>query len=63
MSPDRSGRFALHYAALNGTTRIVEYLVGKGAKMDVKNKQGKTAVELARGATAELLKKKVSATQ
>jgi ankyrin repeat protein len=55
------GNTALHYAALNGTTRIVEYLVGKGAKIDIKNKQGRTAVELARGATAELLKKRAAA--
>lgn len=50
------GNTALHYAALNGSARIAEYLAGKGARLDIQNKQGRSPVDLARGATAELLK-------
>jgi ankyrin repeat protein len=52
-----AGNTAMHYAALTGATRIVEYLVGNGAKLDVKNKQGKTPLDLARQNTAALLRK------
>jgi ankyrin repeat protein len=51
------GNTALHYAAQTGATRIVEYLASKGAKLDVQNFQGRTAVDLARGPSAALIKK------
>ena len=41
------GNTALHYAAQTGATRIVEYLVSKGAKLDVYNYAGQTAVDTA----------------
>ena len=51
------GNTALHYAALTGATRIVEYLAGTGAKLDIRNFQGKTALDLARGASGAALRK------
>lgn len=48
------GNTALHYAALQGNERIVEFLVSKGAKLDVKNKQGRTPAEVAKGRAAEV---------
>jgi uncharacterized protein len=42
------GNTALHYAAQTGATRIVEYLVGKGARLDVYNYSGQTPIDLAR---------------
>ena len=50
---------ALHYAALTGSTRIVEFLVSKGAALDAKNKLGKTPLDLAntKGPTAALLRR------
>ena len=46
----------LHYAVQRGADRIIEYLAGKGARFDIKNKQGRTPAELARGRTAALVK-------
>ena len=54
---DTSGNTALHYAAQRGADRIVEFLLAKGAKLDVKNKQGRTALEIAPKRTADLLRK------
>jgi ankyrin repeat protein len=42
------GNTALHYAAQTGASRIVEYLVGKGAKLDVYNYVGQTAADMTR---------------
>ncbi len=42
------GNTALHYAAQNGLTRIVEYLVQKGARTDVYNYSGQTAIDMTR---------------
>ncbi len=50
------GMTPMHYAVQRGSDRIVEYLAGKGARFDIKNKQGRTAAELARGRTATLVK-------
>ena len=44
------GNTAMHYAAQTGANRIVEYLAGKGARLDIKNKQGRTPLDVARGA-------------
>jgi ankyrin repeat protein len=42
------GNTALHYAAQTGASRIVEYLVGKGAKLDVYNYSGQTPIDMTR---------------
>jgi ankyrin repeat protein len=52
-----AGMTPLHYAAARGSDRIIEFLAGQGAKFDVKNKQGRTPAELARGKTAALISK------
>ena len=41
------GNTAMHYAAQTGANRIVEFLATSGAKLDVKNKDGKTPLDLA----------------
>jgi ankyrin repeat protein len=51
------GMTPLHYAAQRGSDRIIEFLAGQGAKFEVKNKQGRTPSELARGKTATLMNK------
>ena len=43
------GNTALHAAARRGHDRIVEYLVARGARLDVKNEAGRTPLALARG--------------
>jgi uncharacterized protein len=43
------GETALHGAALRGANNVVTYLVEKGAKLDAKNKQGYTALDVANG--------------
>jgi len=48
---------ALHLAALRGNDKVVQYLAGRGAKLDVKNKQGKTPAEVAPKRTADLIAK------
>ncbi len=42
------GNTALHYAAQTGASRIVEYLVSKGARLDVYNYAGQTPIDLTR---------------
>jgi ankyrin repeat protein len=54
---NEAGMTPLHYAAARGSDRIVEFLAGQGARFDVKNKQGRTPSELARGKTATLMNK------
>jgi ankyrin repeat protein len=51
------GMTAMHYAVQRGNERLIEYLAGKGARLDVKNKQGRTPADLARGRTAALINK------
>lgn len=41
------GNTALHAAAVRGYDSVVKYLVGKGAKLDVKNKKGQTPLAAA----------------
>jgi ankyrin repeat protein len=41
------GNTALHYAAQTGANRIVEFLAANGAKLDAKNKDGKTPLDVA----------------
>jgi len=52
---NNAGMSALHYAVQRGSDRIVQYLAGQGAKFDVKNKQGRTPADMARGKTAALV--------
>jgi ankyrin repeat protein len=42
-----AGNTALHYAAQTGASRIIEFLVSKGARLDAKSKLGKTPLEVA----------------
>jgi hypothetical protein len=46
---DGNGQTALHIAAGQSSARIVSALVERGAKVDIKNKQGRTPLDLARG--------------
>jgi ankyrin repeat protein len=46
---------ALHLAAAKGNDKVVQYLVSRGAKLDLKNKQGKTPAEVAPPKTAQLI--------
>jgi ankyrin repeat protein len=41
------GFTAIHYAAQTGRTRIIELLAASGARLDIKNKAGKTPLDLA----------------
>jgi ankyrin repeat protein len=51
---------ALHLAALRGSDKVVQYLVSRGARLDLKNKQDKTPAEVAPKKTAELIAKLMS---
>jgi uncharacterized protein len=48
---DNRGYTALHGAAYLGNNEIVNYLVSKGAKVDVKSKAGDSAADMANGPT------------
>ena len=63
-----TGETALHAAAYRGVNSVVQYLVDKGAKLDVVDKSGRTPLQVADGVeygnsfaaqphTAELLRK------
>jgi uncharacterized protein len=54
---NQSGDTALHGAAAKGYDGIVELLVSKGARMDAKNKRGRTPLSVAKKNTADLLRK------
>jgi ankyrin repeat protein len=45
-----NGQTILHNAAQRGHNSVVEYVAGKGAKLDRRDKQGRTPLDLARGA-------------
>ena len=45
-----NGQTILHNAAQKGHNSVVEYLAKKGAKLDRRDKQGRTPLDLARGA-------------
>jgi ankyrin len=44
-----SGYTALHGAAFRGANEVIQFLVDHGARMDVKNKEGRLAVNMAEG--------------
>jgi ankyrin repeat protein len=44
-----AGYTALHGASFRGANDVVQFLVDHGAKMDVKNKEGKSPVNMAEG--------------
>ena len=46
---DSRGQTALHGAATKGYDKVIEYLAAHGAKLDLKDKQGKTALDAALG--------------
>jgi ankyrin repeat protein len=54
----RYGNSALHEAVISGASeKVIRVLLDHGARSDVKNKQGKTAIQLARESKkAKLLK-------
>jgi len=45
-----NGQTLLHNAATRGSTAIVQYLADHGARLDKKDKQGRTALDIAQGA-------------
>jgi ankyrin repeat protein len=49
---DATGQTALHVAAGQSSARIVTALVEHGAKLDIKDKQGRTPLDVARGVGA-----------
>jgi len=52
-----AGDTALHGAASKGYNPIVQLLFDQGARLDVKNKRGRTPLETAKKSTADLLRK------
>lgn len=57
---NKAGMTALHYAAQRGSERVIEFLARQGARLDAKNGQGRTPVDLARGRTAEFIRRLAS---
>ena len=49
---DEKGYTALHGAAFRGDNELIKYLVSKGAKVDVKTKEGDTVADMANGPIA-----------
>ena len=46
---DQDGETALHSAAYRGANAIIEFLVGKGARLDPKDRYGQTPLSIAQG--------------
>jgi uncharacterized protein len=46
---DSRGQTALHGAAQKGMDRVVQFLAGQGAKLDIKDKKGLTPLDMAMG--------------
>jgi ankyrin repeat protein len=46
---DKDGETALHGAAYRGANAIIEFLVGKGARLDPKDRYGQTPLSVAQG--------------
>ena len=44
---DHEKRTALHRAAINGNTRLVKRLVGRGANTELRDEEGATALDIA----------------
>jgi ankyrin repeat protein len=49
------GETAVHAAAGQGSDKIVQLLADKGAKLDVKDKKGRTPVDIALGINADMV--------
>jgi ankyrin repeat protein len=47
-----NGQTVLHNAAQRGQNSVIEYVAGKGAKLDRRDKQGRSALDIALGAAA-----------
>jgi uncharacterized protein YoaH (UPF0181 family) len=43
------GQTAMHFAALTGREKVIEFLYENGAKLDVKDKRGRTPYDVATG--------------
>lgn len=59
---NKAGDTALHRAAAKGSNKLIEFLVERGARLDVENRRGQTPLAMARGtggssATVALLRK------
>ena len=52
---NKDGRCPLHLAALMGYDVIAEFLIAKGSDVNSWDKNGKTALDLAQGETADFL--------
>jgi ankyrin repeat protein len=49
---DKSGRTAMHMAAFTGADKVVRYLAGRGADVNVKDENGETPWSMASGITS-----------
>jgi len=47
-----NGTTAIHSAVQRGAEKVVKYLADNGAKLDMKNKQGRTPLDIAMGVGA-----------
>ena len=56
---DRQGQTTLHHAAGLGRTPVVKYLLEHGARTDVKDDAGKTALDAARGEGAQPVRQEI----
>jgi ankyrin repeat protein len=54
---DNDGWIPLHYAALDGHKEVVELLIAEGAVVNAKMEDGDTALDMADGEIADLLRK------
>jgi len=50
---DGAGMTALHGAASKGATQVVQFLADHGAKLDVKDKRERTALDIAKGSSGK----------
>jgi ankyrin repeat protein len=55
---DENGNTGLHLASRLGFDLVINFLISRGAKLDIKNSEGKTASEVALDASIAALFKK-----